>query len=412
MTTDALVYKIPSQNIQAVRKHVQKHANKAKKLGFPPTELRQLYTIHEEQMLRKSFAGQPLPSEFIVRDFTVFELTTTPIKIEGGWHVIGVVNHMHSAPVIHMAPGYTGSEYRTTTNKCDHCGYARNRIETILLEDDEGNRKQIGRNCAADFFGRNVTNALQWNTAVHKFFEDFGEYMEAAGGWDRTTPLSTVLAMSARVIREHGWMSRGRAEQLDGIQPTSGRVSYHLYSRHMDRGEVRLVPEQQDHDEAEAAAHWAANISDEEISKSSGDYLFNIRTIARDGYLVDREFGLGVSIVAVYQRTMERLKEQELARSTTANSQHVGEPKQRMEMVLTVNTTRVFEGQYGPKTLHNMVDDQGNAIKWWASGSVTLDEGKTYKVMATVKTHDEYKGRKETVVNRIKVVEELSTEAA
>ena len=51
-----------------------------------------------------------------------------------------------------------------------------------------------------------------------------------------------------------------------------------------------------------------------------------------------------------------------------------------------------------------MIDQDGNALIWWASGSANwLTEGKTYRVEASVKEHDEYKGRKQTTLTRVTV---------
>jgi hypothetical protein len=47
-----------------------------------------------------------------------------------------------------------------------------------------------------------------------------------------------------------------------------------------------------------------------------------------------------------------------------------------------------------------MVDEAGHSFTWFCSGK-PLEEGKVYEVKATVKKHDEYKGVKQTIVNRV-----------
>jgi hypothetical protein len=43
-----------------------------------------------------------------------------------------------------------------------------------------------------------------------------------------------------------------------------------------------------------------------------------------------------------------------------------------------------------------------------AKGKFNAQVGEKLKIKATVKRHDEYKGQPQTVVNRVKVIEELA----
>lgn len=110
-----------------------------------------------------------------------------------------------------------------------------------------------------------------------------------------------------------------------------------------------------------------------------------------------------------------------------ANSQHVGRPKQRLDMVVTYEGSSDFErasySGYGMETvyIHRFRDEDGNAIIWWtgnAFGDYVEDDqgysnwqkynvGDKFRIKATVKKHGEYKGEKNTVVTRVKVVEKL-----
>ena len=49
-------------------------------------------------------------------------------------------------------------------------------------------------------------------------------------------------------------------------------------------------------------------------------------------------------------------------------------------------------------------------VVWFASNK-TLDEGESYHVKLTVKKHDEYNGWKQTMVNRVSVLEMLGEES-
>ena len=65
----------------------------------------------------------------------------------------------------------------------------------------------------------------------------------------------------------------------------------------------------------------------------------------------------------------------------------------------------IVEGTYGVTGIHRLRDEQGNLLVWFASGSTEwLKEGETVKVKATIVSHDEFRGEKQTKVNRVAVV--------
>ena len=61
------------------------------------------------------------------------------------------------------------------------------------------------------------------------------------------------------------------------------------------------------------------------------------------------------------------------------------------------------EGAFGTSGIHKLVDSQGNALTWFASGGDWLKEGESYTVACTVKEHGEFRGVKQTVVSRLAV---------
>jgi hypothetical protein len=93
-----------------------------------------------------------------------------------------------------------------------------------------------------------------------------------------------------------------------------------------------------------------------------------------------------------------------------ATSTHVGAIGERREFTATVRFTKFFEntdGRYYSAgwTLTMMDDNAGNVLVWKGSGfgdDITRGSKITFK--ATVKDHSEYKGVKQTIVTRAKLV--------
>ena len=50
-------------------------------------------------------------------------------------------------------------------------------------------------------------------------------------------------------------------------------------------------------------------------------------------------------------------------------------------------------------------DDKGNVYSWFGTGAAAynMEVGKDYVITASIKKHQEYKGRKETVLTRVKI---------
>lgn len=73
-----------------------------------------------------------------------------------------------------------------------------------------------------------------------------------------------------------------------------------------------------------------------------------------------------------------------------------------------------YDPAYGAKGegelfMHLFRDEQGNDFKWTTGARLatvnggTVEDGAVYRVKATVKKHVEYKGRKQTVINRVAI---------
>jgi hypothetical protein len=99
-----------------------------------------------------------------------------------------------------------------------------------------------------------------------------------------------------------------------------------------------------------------------------------------------------------------------------AAQEYVGEVGERRDFTVTMVTFRAFDSAYGRTYLHIMRDAAGNTIKYMGSSmlcNVTWEgqSGDYYPVInanevvtfkATIKSHEEYNGEKQTVVARPK----------
>jgi hypothetical protein len=82
-------------------------------------------------------------------------------------------------------------------------------------------------------------------------------------------------------------------------------------------------------------------------------------------------------------------------------SQFVGKPGDRLKLrVICVGRMKMSDGAFGPRYLLRMRDENGNVLTQW-TGSPNLGVGDSSVIKATVKEHSEYRGEKQTVVQRV-----------
>jgi len=416
-----LIDVIPATALEALDKRLAKVNRRAAKLGVEP--LRYELTGNEEHRESKCkssffFAGERI--EYTLRFVEVAVYGEQP-KLPGGWTLLGVVDHREAMPVVKCVPGHELPEgQRDRGPVCDHCGASRRRVDTFVLRAEDGRVTQVGRQCLADFLGAmadDPANQLAWWSSTASLLSDFdGEYSDDYGPRARTMiDVSQVTLVSAACVDHFGWISRGRARENDEYA-TADRVQsllfppvfrsqndpgYRAWRKIKDAVELRANDALKA--EVEKAVQWAR----EQVDKDN-DYLRNLAACAISEKVGVDKLGIVASLIPAYRREQDRLVHAERKAQLGAGSEHVGEVKQRLTMGLTlVEKPRAYEGVYGVTYRCELTDGDGNLFVWWASNDPTLEDnlglvvGEVAKVKATVKKHEEYKGIKRTVVNRL-----------
>lgn len=336
-------------------------------------------------------------------------------RLPGGWRLVAVLAHVADdggevLEVIKSVPGESVPvAFRGRGPVCDHCRANRRRNDTFVVANDAGEFKQVGRNCLADFLGHVDPHAIAGAAEILCELREL-----AAGavdddffgmGWGRANAWSIeyFLSMTAASIRAFGWLSRGAARENGGCA-TADVALLQIVNRDKIPERDRITPTDDDKRLAETAAAWAADLhvaQPAEVERS--DYLHSVNVVARVGYVNHKTAGLAASIVAVYQREQQR----ELQKQAAAASQHFGTVGKRAEYVLTLTAIRFFESAFGTKALHSFVDAAGNVAVWWATRAGDMRVGETCRVKATVKSHDDYRGVKQTTLTRCTVIGEI-----
>jgi len=291
---------------------------------------------------------------------------------------------------------------------------------------EEGEYKQVGRNCLFDFLGHaSAQAAAEWAELLFNLSDDLKEFSEESfSGTSYYVSMSSLLAEVVCINRTTGYLTRKQAIERGGADYRSESTPSHLFNLHTNRNaqvmqmakELQESLVAQDFATAQAAQEWALN-----LPATGSDFDWNLRTIAQKEMITHKEMGLACYIVPAYLRAMETeaariAREEATKESPRPASAWVGTPKAKMQAKLKVTFSKVIEGFY-TSTLIAFEDEQGNVLKWFASGSCIGDVrnddgsysdswevGQTYDVKFTVKEHSVWKGVKQTLILRVATV--------
>lgn len=323
-----------------------------------------------------------------------------------GWTLAAAIEMQPSGEnIVSCVPGFSVPDsYRVVTNKCDHCRHTRPRKQTFVVVHESGEYKQVGRNCLGDYLGSmSPESVILWAEYLEDIHQEAKDACNEGGYSSETTfNLKAYVEMTCVCIRQLGWVSRTTANAQE-IQSTSGLVCW-LLDKYRNAQDARdkadfiakhdLHVEERDIHLGELALTWGKALP------TDGDqYLYNLGVAVRLGFVRSRTSGLVASLIVAYQRHMGELAD----RNKICTSVHVGEVgvRQGFEKV-TVKGTHTFDSAFGERTLVTFHDQAGNILKWWASGVPSwLVVNGQHDITGTVKAHEEYKGRAETLLQRV-----------
>lgn len=410
-TTNLYEAEIYVINLPELEARLDELARRAVKLGLTPPKL-EITGYFDEQVELANGATTTR------RRARVTVTGETP-KL-AGWTLLGVLSHESGTPFILPVPGQTVPRefWEATPDRCDHCQRAILRKETFILRHDDGRHNIVGRNCLRDFLGHIdpevlLNRANYWWTLADDLGNTDWDDFDLGGSGPKVYFLEEYLTCVSLAIRYYGWLSKSAASALGdfGPAPTATVAWGILFDKRRILGrheQVLAKVEAEDVQKAKQAIAWAAEIDPD----TANEYYFNLRQLAisADGGFPFRLSGIAASMINAYHRHLEaEIKRQQLA-AATANSQPVGQVKDKLAGIrATLLNVYTVEGYYGPLHIHKFLSAEGNVFVWKTT-SVDLSDnrGESLLLSGTVKAHSEYKGEQQTELIRckVKIVEE------
>lgn len=320
-----------------------------------------------------------------------------------GWTFAATIQHTENGNIVRNVPGAeVPASFRTASSACEHCRVQRRRNDTFVVQHESARYMQVGSSCIADFLGGDdaskIASQAELLASINALCES-GESGEFGGRTEPSYVLSTFLAVAAAAVRVHGWVSRSK-----GDFPTADCTLKALEGKLRPDQAFEVTPA--DESLALAAEVWAESISDETLEKERGDYLHNVRVVARGGSVTLRTAGIAASIIQAYNRNVMDQRRAEARVQASALSKYVGTPGKREAFSVKLDNITGYDTTFGYVTLLRFVTDDGSILIWKASNPPDLQPsqvGQRFKLTGSVKEHSEYKGAKQTLVQRCKV---------
>lgn len=387
-----LTYDIPQANISKLMAKLEMLSRRSVKLGMPPFEIEKGTLYFKEPASGKE---DDLPTPMIPLKITAQR------PIIHGYRFLAKLERSPGADenlVLSMASDPIPHEYRSCAPGCDHCKTNRQRVKTFLVQHIESEEiVQVGSSCLADFTGHADPHLMaayaELLFSIERTVDDYDDDPDLRGverdPAHSIFEMQSILAIASAVVRNSGgYVSRRDNEH--GI----GTVDLVIYVIDKQRSEV-IKPE--DRAQAEKIMEWLKSDEVGDLSMKS-DFLYNLRVLAKGGAVHVKRLGLAVAAVPAYQRHMR-----EQLQKAQSTQEYIGKEGDRIERRVRLDHTNVIEGvRWGDKLLCHFTDEEtGAKLTWFATGSVRMRKGSSYWITGTVSKHEEYRGTKQTVLQRV-----------
>lgn len=374
-------FSILLDNVNALRNAFEKLNKKAEKFG---TESLDFVII-----------GEPFQEQY---DFYVNIEVTGVYPVVGDYKLVSVIEKLDDGTnIIKSVPeNELPVEFRDHDFYCDHCGHNRMRKSVVVVQDKDGNYKQVGKTCLKDFLGVELENLIWKFNWVNDLISDANEKGFSKG--ENLYDVAHFIGLSINSIKFRGYV-KSNDDYLTTKDHTSIIYSYPAVTR----DQAKIIVDNDLHVVTDETKNLVQNILSwiNDLDESS-DFNYNLKKICSQSYISRKFLGFVACVYPVYQKHLQKLEE----KNTLVKSEYIGEVKERIDIT---NVKCVFMkeilNQFGVSTMIKFIDSNGNVLVWFASGCVDWCEiGSVFNIKATIKKHSVYNDVKQTELSRVKML--------
>lgn len=387
------IYEVFEGNMDRLEKKLTRIANKCKKYGC---DFRYEKVGETFRKLIDDNGGE-YTARFI-------QIESEGTAIINDWRFVASVEHTENGNIIkkYCYDVEVPEKYYTNKPICEHCGSNRYRKNTYIVQNlQTGEFKQVGKSCLADF-----TSGMSAEYVAHyiSLFETLieGEYIEPGYRAKNYIEIGEALRYVAETTKHFGYV------KADGERPTKYRAKDYYEADHGMAGLLQGELEKEMWKVSfDANSDYAKEISTKSLEwilrqEANSEYIHNLKTVCSANYVTFENFGILASLIPSYNRAIEREQRIEAERNADMKSEHIGKVGDRITILISdYRVITSWETQYGITAVYKITDESGNVFTWKTSRGIVED---AKKISATVKSHNEYNGTKQTEITRCRAV--------
>lgn len=362
------------------------------------------------------------------------------------YEFIAKIEHTEDGNIINQAPNTSVEKlpdlYKTFSQKCDVCQTNRERLNTFILKKiastENDDRFEIGQfivcgsTCLKKFLPLESVKAfLEYAVQLQSLRDILVDYENAllygndeedgGGGGGRGYGRERIVYDQEKILtmicvsyfNDGGkFVSKSAAEKY-GTTPTIYKTEQLLRALSPYNTDRESQKEANDiveryKSEAEKMANniltWAKNFDFDEAALDNpkfDSYYNNLKIMLNRPHLEYKHLGTFASLVSLYDRNVVGQKE----KTSNQESEHYGTiGKKIVDIPVEVIFTTSIETSFGPMQIYNMKDAENHVFVY--KGKILhipgrpIIKGDKLLLSGTIKEHREYKGTKQTIIQR------------
>lgn len=341
----------------------------------------------------------------------VFDIdVTNPMVSLNGWSFLAITEHSKKGNIIlkKLYDVEIPEQYQNSDTYCEHCNTNRYRKYTYLVyNNDTKEIHQVGSTCLTAYLGFDASLLMahaELFTHLKTIMDDDRERERMVKRGVETQTVENFLKLAIVTIEKYGYVSAKKAREYyangnelheDSIyHNATGYTVWGInYNKKYWKNELEEAKTDRVNEIYTKIIEWVKGL------ETKSDYIRNIQILVDRDYVTYKTATTAASIVGVYNMNLQKNKVED-----KKVSNWFGTIKERIDVDLILKRKTPFESKFGISNCYMFETQEGNvAILFTAA--VELEEGKRYVGKATVTKHTEYKGLKQTVINRVKLVE-------
>lgn len=362
-------YLIPEYNIEKLTKKLNRFIRKGGNITIKQLSDEPTYVQDDMNRYHKCFEFE-ISGEYVIN----------------GWRFVATLENTSAGNIIRNIDNTITipTKYRTSGTHCDHCNTYRNRKDTYLVYNEQTKEfKQVGKSCLMEYTGFDATYCAEIASVLKTmedcaYTDDFDEEVARLLAANNCYSYDNefVKSVAYQIVKRDGYQK----------EKTSKVLSDELSDRHRTKVDVSK--------QLEEITQW---LESKFNNGYCSDYISNCYIAWNLQYSEYKHFSLIASLIYTY------LKE----KVNSDTTQYVGNVGERITIV--VDSSRVlykkdnsYKSYYAePTNVWEIRDSNGNTFIW-STTTEFIDIGDT--IIATIKEHKEYKGVKQTVITRGKLI--------